>query len=242
MTHTLPPWTSKYKLSTLYVGMDFHELAARLGSVILWDRRGNVLWYDDFEGSSAKWASVTGGADSTVGLDTGYSWNGSQSMKLYTHATAGSFARMSKDFVSPTQYKVGAGFYARLADANCYLQLSMTGYTGTVRYQGILRIYPDDKVIKYKNSLGSYVSVCTACFPTPGDELWLPVKLVIDWENYKYSRVTVGNTIYDLATKSLYSAASANPPEVTIEIELYAEAAANQTAYIDGFYLCIDES
>lgn len=54
MAHGAPDWTTSAPSTSTFVSMDTSELAARLGAVTTEDRRGNVLWFDDFRNGDSK--------------------------------------------------------------------------------------------------------------------------------------------------------------------------------------------
>ncbi|KKK91844.1 hypothetical protein LCGC14_2708890, partial [marine sediment metagenome] len=56
------------------------ELAARLGGIVSFYRRGDVLWLDDFEGTIGKWA--VSGTGASASLSTDDARNGAKSGKL----------------------------------------------------------------------------------------------------------------------------------------------------------------
>ena len=55
MAHGHPDYGGAAPLATVYTLQDLAELAARLGSIDVFDRRGNVLLLDDFESGIKKW-------------------------------------------------------------------------------------------------------------------------------------------------------------------------------------------
>ena len=73
MAHTLPPWTSKYKLTEVFSGIDVNELAVRLGSPVNLDRRGNIVFIDDVEHALRKWEVSTTGDRGSCNVNANYS-------------------------------------------------------------------------------------------------------------------------------------------------------------------------
>ncbi|GAH58675.1 unnamed protein product, partial [marine sediment metagenome] len=49
MVHTLPDYSTKYKMTNLFGNLDNSELAARIKPLSMLDRAGHLIWYDDFE-------------------------------------------------------------------------------------------------------------------------------------------------------------------------------------------------
>ena len=46
MVHTLPDYSTKYRMTNVFGNIDHSELAARLGSPSTFDRRGNIIFMD----------------------------------------------------------------------------------------------------------------------------------------------------------------------------------------------------
>ena len=54
--------------ATVFPVTDLGELAARLGSIVSHDRRGDVIWLDGFEDGLDKWQPTTSGSGAAVDL------------------------------------------------------------------------------------------------------------------------------------------------------------------------------
>ena len=50
--------------------VDYGELATRLGSIVSFNREGNVIFWDDFEKTPIKWLNLTGGIRGRLSLHT----------------------------------------------------------------------------------------------------------------------------------------------------------------------------
>lgn len=91
----------------IYTLADMGELAARLGSIDTFDRRGNVIWFDDFESGIEKWTheSAAGGED--LVWSSLHARNGGFSAKLTTGAHTGDDALMMASLAYPRLSKIG---------------------------------------------------------------------------------------------------------------------------------------
>jgi hypothetical protein len=70
MARSGPDWGHAAPTSASYTLTDLGELAARLGSPVLYDRRGRVLWYDDFSAENMQWMGNVSGGESIVQRST----------------------------------------------------------------------------------------------------------------------------------------------------------------------------
>ena len=241
MVHTRPDYTSKYKNEKVFNVVDIGEAAVRLGSPSTEDRRGNFIWYDDFEGVSAKWKTVAAGVGAGAALNAGYSWRGDSSFKLTTANTANAFAFMQKRFTPPSDYKVGAECHVRLDKEHCFFDLNVQGWTATDSYLGQMRILPDTDEFQIRTGLLAYTTISTDAFPDIDEELWIMLKLVIDWNTKKYVRAMVGHNEYDLTAYNLLSLGAGPEPCHRVNMRLTTEEAVNHTVYVDDFILTQNE-
>ena len=56
MGHGYPDYGTQGPVSTVHSIQDLGELAVRLGSIVTFDRRGNVLWLDGFDSGIGAWS------------------------------------------------------------------------------------------------------------------------------------------------------------------------------------------
>jgi len=241
MVHTLPPWTTKYKMTKIFGQIDTGELAARLGSPSVEDRRGNVVWYDDFEGASKKWAYTVTGAGSAVALNAAYSWRGSQAMKITTADDPDDVCGIDKYFNLPSETRIGVEIHALFRHTKEKLYIVMTGYDGGHYYDAELIFDRENLTLEYLDSDNVPQTLDNSVSYYSGYEQWLLMKLVIDWDTKKYVRAIVGDTEYDLSTYNIRTVASLENPILWTVIWGYPTDANNHDIYIDDFILTQNE-
>ncbi|GAH47647.1 unnamed protein product, partial [marine sediment metagenome] len=60
------------------------EIAARLGSIVTYDKRGDVVDFDNFEFPVLRWDINVVGSESYARLDSAQCRSGAQCMKMFT--------------------------------------------------------------------------------------------------------------------------------------------------------------
>lgn len=241
MVHSLPDYTSKFKNEKIFDVVDIGEAAVRLGSPSMEDRRGNVIWFDDFEGVSTKWDTTAAGAGASAALNAEYSWRGDNSFRLTTANTTDAFAFMQKRFTPPSDYLVGAECHVRLDEENCYFDLHQQGWTPTDSYLGSMRILPDTYELQIRTGLLVWTTISTDAFTDIYEELWIMLKLVIDWNTKTYVRAIVGHNEYDLSAYNLLSMGAGPEPCHRINMRITTEEDDNHSIYVDNFILTQNE-
>ena len=241
MVHTLPDYTTKYKMTKIFGTVDDAELAARLGSPNTYDRRGQTIWMDDFENTPINWFTDGIGAGHTETLSNTRSWRGSQSLKLTTGAVANNDSQIKKTFSAPISTTLGLEMHLYTSDAPSLLKIYFYGYTGTRVYRALVKWDPNAYTISYANSADADVNLSPEVTWLPASEHWIPIKIVIDWDKLEYKRILAGANEYDLTGQPLWSAADATRPNVNIWLYWYTQVNVAHSLYIDNVILTQNE-
>jgi len=241
MSHTLPDYTTKYKLAKIFGNVKNAELAARLGACSTMDRRGNLIWYDDFESTAAnKWGSTIdpGG---TMALSTVQAWMGNQSMKTVTDVDLNDDVIMEKRFHLPVDRRIGVEFMFCMDTGKPTIRFYLAGYTGAVFFGAEIMYIHDTGKLYYWNSAGAYVELTRYDGTYVNFGSWFYMKLVIDADTKKYVRLIFGSSEYDLSALNMRSNADASESMLVLFITNRAGTAAASTVYFDNVILTQNE-
>lgn len=234
MVHTLPPWTTKYRMTKIFGQIDTGELAARLSSPVTFDRRGNVVWLDDFEGISVNWGNGGAGSGNSQVIHSDRSWTKTNSMKLVTGASANNTSYIRKHMYFPSSTKIGIEAYFCPTASNQEISLIIYGYDGDDEYTAAVTWDPTAKKLYYMNSGGDPVELGSGFEVDSLYEYWLPIKLVIDFDTKKYVRVLSANAEWDLSAQSLKTTGSEIHPGLRLWILIKTTVNAAKTCYVDN--------
>jgi hypothetical protein len=205
------------------------------------DRRGNLIWYDDFEAAAApKWQYVMA-AGGSVALSTDRAWMGNQSMKCVTDVDAGDYAYIAKKFCLPIERTIGAEVMFYLGGGKPIVILRIYANTGSIF--AVVQVKYDHNTGKlyYSDSTGADVELPRTDNITLLGEYWLYIKLVADWDKLEYVRLMFGSTTYDLSGIAMQSAASAVEKNLFVYVRNNAATAEAATVYFDNFILTQNE-
>ena len=241
MTHGRPDFDLTGSTRTTYPVMDLGELAARVGSPVTFDRRGDVVWFDDFEQPGGKWQIATSGVGATVVRNYVSARNGTFSLNMITGDAVDNYATISRRMPMFNDQRVGVEANIEFSDNTKYTRLWVQWYDGTNYTTGAVRyndLTPGFEVL-------TPGSVWVAITPTIGLystlHLWHNIKLVVDYETDKYVRLMVDGVEYDLSAYSLTSLASADYPNLFISLQVTNAAAGNHGIFLDDFIVTINE-
>ena len=90
--------------------VDYGELAARLGSIVTFNREGNIVFWDDFENTPLKWDEYFTGAGYAINYTRETALSGGQCVKATTQNVQHRNAGLNRYFLSISEGRVGAEF------------------------------------------------------------------------------------------------------------------------------------
>ena len=190
------------------------ELAARLGSIHTFDRRGEVIFADDFESGLGKWIKYN------AALTTEIAFNGSLCCKL-TVPSAGGTTAIQRRLPFQNIGRLGVEFSLAvdsltLGTHDVYFEL----WDGTNFLSSVFGYDAVNDVYRYLNSSGVLTTITGAtgkilAISTTSDFVFHRIKFVVDFNTKKYVRGIINNEAFDLSSLPIYSIASATRPSLT---------------------------
>lgn len=199
MAHGHPDYGLEAPTKTIHTVTDLGELAARLSSIDTFDRRGDVVWLDDFESGLQKWELLGVGAGWSTTWSPDEARNGGFSAKLLTGPVAGRTVYMNHYQPYPVLSRMGFEFSFSRGVAWRELWLRIALYDGTYQHEAVIRWKFADSSFYYQDSGGVDVKL------TPPLGIWVNVrlfntlKLVVDFVKEEYFELIVNSQIFPLA-------------------------------------------
>jgi len=241
MPHGVKPWGGIRKEVVYATMTDLAELAVRLGSIVSFDRRGDVIWWDGFEDTLNKWTASGYGTGNAQEVSTDYARNGQYSAKLTAGAQVGGWARIDHYMPYPVLGKMGFEFsFVQHAETD-YMDVFFTLYDGTLYYPARIRLAYVDKKLQYYNSSFGWTDIATGWELYRFAGLFHTLKLVVDFANKEYSRLIVDSTTYDLSGISVPQASSSDSPHLEIGIKTVNASNFSGITYIDDVIVTQNE-
>lgn len=220
---------------------DVGELAARMGSVVIYDRRGTVMDFDNFEEPILRWRTSSEGGNGYARLDSTYARSLAQCVRMHTPDENEDVMSMIRSI--PTLYvgKTGVEISWCLLSTNCVFQLSMERYTGATSYLARLRVDPTAQELSILQSGGTYVTIADTGAIASYAFLYNTIKLVANLETFEYVRVLYNENEYDVSAYGLSEVGTTDPKMVEIKLRLVNTGANGGDVWIDGLIFTIDE-
>jgi len=248
MSHGFPDYGIGAPDKTIYSTLDVGELAARLGSIVTFDRAGNVIFMEDFESGLNKWwMALSGGGGDAIVLTNEKARSGAISCKVTTGAVAGNREQLSHYTAVPVPSKVGIEVSFTLGPPEIEsIEMQILSDDGTnlkwARFRLIRAgVGSSVQTLQYRSSGGVYVTFGTVKL-YPSVNYFVPAKLVIDLVNNTYVRFVIANYSFDLSASPIAVGPSFLTPGTTsFDIFVENRAAGNHSLYLDDVIITQNE-
>ena len=212
---------------------DMGEVAARLGSIVTYDKRGDVVDFDNFEEPILKWLSTIAGAGSAAYLDSDSAASGCQSVKLLLGSILSADILLRKDIAILGSTALGLEASFAHTGYNGYLYFKIWYRSGTAYYEASVRIDNELGIFYILDSTDNWKQIATNLFPYGGEFTYNTTKLVADFTTGYWKRLLFNNTEFDLSSEALYSVPDTSTPEIVLTLEVENKFADSNPVWLD---------
>lgn len=231
-----------YAVKSVGAGLaDIGELAARLGSIVTYDRRGTIVDFDDFEGPVLRIGTGITHVDDYVRHDSLHVKSGSQSLKL--HAADSGGAKPTTATYRAVTGNLRTGFEISFSNLSttCDLQGHIISYTGTERITAEFTIDPTNLELKLLIGSGLYQKIADLYTFKIAEHAFETIKMVVDFNTRYHVRLLLGPTEYDISTIPLWAYAATAAPTLRAGFYLPTHDSVGGDVWLDDFILTQEE-
>lgn len=241
MPRGLPDWDRIKKAGAVSALADLGELAVRLGSIVSFDRRGDVVWLGGFEDGLARWYTSTAGTGAAVALSPARARSGGYSVLL----TGGSDGNRSAGIYYTGPYivlgKLGVECSFCFDSHLDTLKFALEVYDGSTFYQAVLKYDYTNLKLQYLDADNDYQDLATSLNLYQILQPFNTWKLVCDVESGEYMRVILNETEYDCSGIEIKSAASGAVPHLALWVVNNSTAGWNAEVHVDDVIVTQNE-
>lgn len=241
MAHGTPDWGHARQITGFSLVDDLGELAARLGSIHVHDRRGDVLWMEDFSRGMGAWVSGASGTGASVGLSTTYPKFPPFCARLTGGSTGSGVTYVVYRVGLPTMRRLGVELNVAFFTRFSQLYFWMEHRDGTDVIDGRILLDDTERKVYYRDSDGDYIELDDIGDLQDTQGVYHNLKLVLDFGEEKYARFLFNDEDYDLSAYSLRRYAQAYVPMVSLYCYFYPRSGYNDYCQVDGVILTQDE-
>lgn len=241
MTHGAPDW-SKYRPDSRSYGLsDLAELAARLGSISTFDRRGDIIWQDAFAHGLQHWDPINSGTGAAVVISPISFLSHGYAILVTTRSDSPFNAGIQNLLPYTPHGSIGIEVAFTLSTAMGLFTLDLLVYDGINLTRGALRYNRVTDLVSYKVNDATWTNLTPAVKTGTDDRLFHHMKLVLNPGTDEYIRALLNNQEFSLANIPTYAVASGTTPRIYIQATFTAASATNATGYLDNIIVTESE-
>lgn len=241
MTHGAPDWNKYRTTSATFPVQDLAELAARLGSLNVYDRRGDQIWADSFQNGLNKWETFTAGTGSAVAIDPTTARHGGYSCKLTAAAVASASAQINAFAPYPPSTTLGIEMHSTIDPDAERIGLQLHAFTADQQILGYIQYLHPTTTLQYLDANGTWQDLTTSLKLRARSDLFHIFKLVLNIQDQEYLRLIVDNQTYDLADIPLQVTATALYNHARTTVIVYGDGTNPASVNVDSIILTQDE-
>ena len=241
MPRDLPDWGALSAQQTIHEISDLGELAARLGSVVTFDRRGDVMWIDEFECGFAKWSTVAGGTGASIAESDDRARNGGTSIKFTSRSDGAGTVEMNHSEPFPALSRLGLEVSISMASVIDSLEVSFTLFDGDKQTQFSVWWEEATEKLWYPDVDGNTVTLETGIKLLRSASIFHTFKLVLNGNDNTYERIIVDAHEYRIDGIAGYAIGASNSVYVRARVRLWGRSGENDVLYADDVIITQNE-
>lgn len=241
MAHGAPDYSHVRKAVSVFRLDDMAELAVRLGSPNLWDRRGDTFFLDSFEDGITKWTVFDDGGDEAAVVSALAPMHGAFCAQLTTQTGSGGYIGLQQGFPLTASPRLGFETHIKPVSYAGIYDMYIYWYTGTEKKSGYIRLSFNLDRIQYKDDTGTFQTLIDNLDPEPVVSYYHFLKWVIDFENEEYLWLRYNEQTELMTDLAIQVTADTTAPHLEVYILFYDSAAGQGKIRLDCVVLTQDE-
>ena len=194
-----PDWHPYQPGSSRYVLKDMGELAARLGSPVVYDRLGEVVFMDDFRYGLAPYYTSLDGTGASVKVSAANTLLGGFGMRLTGGSDSGRTGSLLKFLSNAEISQWGIECGVSLPGNFDYFHLELSFYDGVERVLCVLRLDKTNNEIQLQEDGTVNTKVDDLTDPVQANGMFHNLKIVANFETGYYTRLRYNYTDYNVS-------------------------------------------
>jgi hypothetical protein len=220
---------------------DMGELAARMGSVVTYDRRGEVVWFDKFGSGLSPYRTFTIGGGGSVTMRVDRVSYGNYSCVLIANAGSSSGSGIKRGFSFTRNDVCGCEMSISPDTSNSKIRLTIKDYYNGSGKQFWVEL--DLLALTYGITLDGVTTTVLGSISNlvNAEQIFTLVKLVVDFENNKYVRLLIDRDEVDISQYSGSTFATVFPNSSQLLIQITNQASAFADTFIGHVIITANE-
>lgn len=241
MAHGHPDYGQDTSKETIHAVTDIGELAVRLGSIVSYDRRGDVIFLEDFSGDLGRWISYSPPAGFPAVISSERFRSHGFSCKVTTNADLLVFSGIQKYLPLPVYAGIGLEVSFSIDRLVTDIEIYIRVHDGADYYQFKAHLAPTTGQLWITNEAGGEVEVGRYGRVGYEETQFHTLKLVGDYTTNMYKRVLFNEFSKDLSAYKGYTTGSGADKELQILIVAGRPLGAGQLCWFDDVIVTQNE-
>jgi len=241
MPHGYPDYGVAAPKRTVYALQDMAELAARLGSIVTFDRGGDVQWLDYFQATTLHWETYLDGTGAAAELSTAWALWGERSLKLTAGSSGYLYSQAWRNLILPVKSRLGLEAAFSVSDNTDYIQIDSELFDGTTMHYFSVRYRHQAQDLQLLTHSYQWTTFATGVRLWAQDGLFNIAKMVFDLQTDRYVRFLLNHESYDLSPYTPVLDGSDTPPCNSIGLGIWGLAGYNPYTYFDAIIFTQNE-
>jgi len=217
------------------------ELAARLGSRVNYDRRGQVAFIEGFDVGLQRWQAIHIGTGSGVEISTDCYVNGGYSVKLTGGSDGLRLAYINHWHWLMYEGNIGVELGFCMPGNVEYFEARLSVFDGAVKHEAGMRFSDAADKLEVQTGDGIWTEIADAGTLGRRVGMFNYFKFVIDPTTHRYVRALFNRDETDVSAHSYYYDDLVHEPEVLLDLRLYSRNTENDVVYVDNVILTAAE-
>jgi hypothetical protein len=220
---------------------DLGELAVRLGSIVSYDRRGDVVLMESFEYGLTRWDAASSGAGAATTLSLLNARSGLMSCAMKKGTTSGGKSTLVRNVPIVALSQVGLEFSFVPTNDNHLIEARLLYANGTRTLKFGWRFRIDDDDVQVWNDGGAWETVAIGLPVGLAQRGHSTIKLVADLVGETYVRGLFNAQVVDLSSFTPEDTGAATSAFVQAHVRHEAAVASERILFVDDVIITQNE-
>jgi hypothetical protein len=239
--HGRPDWYNITPLVQIHASEDINELAARLGSVNVFDRRGNVIRIYTFESGMGDVSPTAYISGSDCYLTLSPTYHGLPIIDMYTTMDATAYTKIYGNGPTELSDSFGIEFIFSQAYNSNQIDFSLAYVIGGYQYSAAIRLGQIARAAHYYNSSGTWTQISGDYNVGQSPFYFNHLKFAIDISGNQYLRMIFNSSHVSLVGTPMKKSKTTSDPVVSWYVKQYGSNLTGCDLYLAAVILTINE-
>lgn len=220
---------------------DLGELAARLGSVHVFDRRGEIIFYEVFNQGLGGWFVNSSGAGSSISLNATHVYRFPYTAKLVCGTSGTKFAAIQKRMGGVNTARIGLEICWALEFGDYLIRAGVDVNNGMDNFRVEFDYNANTHEWRITDENGDQQVIFNKSMEIGSSFVFVPVKIVADINTRHYVRMLISDDEVDISNYGLFVSPGGTAVNYSVSVTNLGDGSTNTELYIAAIILTANE-